>query len=806
MELIKRDVVYAFRTLARRPGFAAVALLTIALGIGINTAIFSIINAVLLRPLPFRDPDRIVSLFTVLKEQGGERDIFSPPNFLDLQARTRSLDSASALLEFGFDLTNPQSEPEAIPAARVSSEFFRVLGVKPFLGRTFSKDEDRPGNERVVVLSYRFWREHFGSNPGIVGHTISLNEKPYTVLGVMPAQFQLPQTAKLWAPIAFSDEQKTYRGNTTIEAIGRLKPDISLDQAKADLHTVASALEKEYPQYNRAKDITAIPLHEFLVGDTRPVLLMLGAAVGFVLLIACGNLANLLIANASTRTREFAVRTALGASRSRLLRQLMTESLTLSLIGGVIGTLLSLWVLPTLKSMAPAQLPRIAEIGLDWRVLLFTFGISVLTGLLFGLAPALGFSRTNLQQDLKDGQRGTGAGMPKRRFGNAMIVAEVSLVLVLLTGAGLMIRSFLKLTSVNPGFKTDNVQTFELNLPPARYEETEKRLFFIQALTSRIQSLPGVRSVDIVAPAPFTAETTVIDVSYRVKGVPVATGQYDDAFFTRVTANYFKDMQIPLLAGRPFSANDSANAPQVCIVSESFARKHWPRQNAVGRQILIGQSSPLTLDVIGVVKDVKHLTLNNQIQPEIYMHFMQRPSINFLSVLVQTEGNSSPLTAAIKKQVWTIDKNLPVRYRFKMEDLINRSIAPSRISTFLISAFAAVALLLAVIGLYGLIAYSVTVRTKEIGIRVALGAKRNDILKLIVRNGMLLAAVGLMIGLVASFLLSRFISSLLFEVRPNDPLVYVWVSGVLLVTALIACYLPARRAAKLDAISALRYQ
>ena len=802
---MKKDLRHAIRLFRNRPAFTIIAILTIALGIGINTAIFSIVNGVLLRPLPFPDPDRLCAIFTVLR--GSDLDIFSPTNFLDVEAQNATFESVAVFTAQSYDFS-AGTEPQAIPGAKVSADFFRVLGVQPVLGRTFTKKEDMPGNDRVVVLSHAVWKERFNTDPQIIGRNVTVNSAPYTVIGVLPAHAEYPEDARIWTPIAFTEEEKTYRGSIYLEMIGRLKPGVGLESAKQELKLIASHLESDYPQTNRGMSMTAVALAEALVGDVRLALLVLAAAVGFVLLIACANLANLLVANASTRMREFAVRSALGASRARLLRQLLTESLLLSVTGGLFGALFAFWSLPGMRALSPEQLPRIQEITMDWQVLLFTLLISVITGVLFGLAPAFGFSRPDLQSSLKEGSRSAGVGPQSRRLGNALIVTEVGLVLVLLTGAGLMIRSFSKLTSVNPGFNPANLLSFQLTLPESRYPERAHRLAFVSELTESLKGKPGTESVAIVSPSPFSGAPEVHDVKFRLEAKPAPdAGEYPVADITRVTPGYFQTMGIPLIRGRDFTNQDSGeDSVRVMIISQALAKSFFATEDPIGQKIILGRNNanPAIFQIVGIAGDIKHISLNAAIRPEVYISYLQLPSPDF-AVITRTQ-QSNDFLSTLKSHMASIDRNLAVRFLSPLQNLVGQSTAPARASMILISGFAALALLLAVIGLYGLIAFSASQRTREIGIRVALGARRQNILTLILRKGMLLTFLGTAIGIFLSLGLTRLLGSMLFQVSPTDLSVFTGVSLLLLATAFIACYIPARRASRIDPIVALRYE
>ncbi len=801
MDALKKDLRHAIRLLLNRPAFTVIALITIALGIGINTTIFSIVNGVLLRPLPFPNHERLTAIFTLLR--GTDLDIFSPANFLDVQKKNTSFETVAVFTTMAYDLSTGQ-EPQALSAAEVTADFFRVLGIQPFLGRTFTQQDDTPGNDRVVVLSHSLWKENFNQDREIIGRTIQVNATSYTVIGVLPEGAAYPEDTRIWAPIAFSAEEKTFRGAIYLEMIGRLKPSISIESAKQELQTIARHLENDFTQSNRGIGMTTMPLIEALVGNVRIALLVVAGAVGFVLLIACANLANLLVASASTRIQEFAVRSALGASRGRLLRQLLTESVLLSVTGGLFGAVFAFWSLPVMRTWSPTQLPRIQEISMDWRVMFFTFLASILTGVLFGMAPAFAFSRPE-QTALKEGTRTVGAGPQGRRLGNVLIIVEVGSVLVLLTGAGLMVRSFTELRSVNPGFNPRNLISFQLTLPQARYDERASKLDFAERLLNRTGKIPGVTSISIVSPSPFGAEVEVNDTGFRIHGRPEpAPGEYPIADITRISPGYFQTMGIPLIRGRAFHAQDREESVRVMIINAFLAKSFFADQNPVGQKIILGRRNPLTFEIVGIVGDVKHISLNAAVRPELYVPYFQLPSFNF-AVITRTL-DPKLFGSNVKSRVWSIDRNLPLRFLFPVEDLIGRSMAPTRASMFLISGFAILALLLAVIGLYGLLAYSVSLRTREIGIRVALGAQPVSIFNLILRKGMLLTATGVLIGVFASMALTRFLTSLLFQVSPTDPVVFVWVSLLLFATAFVACFIPARKASRVDPLSALRYE
>ena len=802
--MLMSDLRYGLRTLLKNPAFAGVAVLTLALGIGANTVIFSVVKAVILSPLPFGEPERIVGVFTINRAQAGELDVFSPANFSDVAEQSRALEAVAAWRYWGFDVSG-ESEPERLTAGRVSPAFFRALGVSPILGRVFLPEDDATGTEHVVVLGHGLWQKRFGGDPAICGRTIQLNGESHLVLGVMPRGFEFPAGAEIWAPLGLNESQRQQRGSVFLEVLARLGQGITLEAAQSEMGTIASRLEKDYPGPNTSLGMTLIPLHDQIVGSVRPALLVLSAAVTFVLLVGCANLANLLLASASARQREFAVRAALGASRGRLIRQLLTESVLLSLIGGGLGVLISLWGLSALAAFGPGNVPRLGEVSLDAGVLIFTLLLSVVTGVLFGLAPALGASRSDLQGALKAGARTAGTDLGRSRLRATLVIAEVALVLVLLASAGLMMKSFLRLRSVDPGFNPDRLMSLQFFLPQPRYPQDQSKIAFESRLLEKIRSLPGVVGAATASPAPIGAIPMRFENEFRIAGRPEPEpGSMPVARYNRVGPGYFRTLGVPLLRGREFAPSDDAGAPAVAIISELTARRHWPDEDPLGRRIIIGERQPITMEIVGVVGDVKQISLDDTGRPTIYVPFSQRPS-NSLNVMIRTSGPPADLAGAIKQQLWAVDRDIPADYLETAESLISRSLAQPRFTMVLLACFAGMALVLAMVGIFGVIAYSVTQRTQEIGVRMALGANRGDVLRMVLGHGMGLTAIGVALGLAGSAALTRYLSSLLFQVSATDPMTFGWVTLLLVAVALFASWIPARRATRVDPMVALRH-
>ncbi|HKP11016.1 MAG TPA: ABC transporter permease [Blastocatellia bacterium] len=800
-EQFAQDLRFGARMLAKRPGFALVAILTLALGIGANTAIFTVIYGVLLRPLPFNDPDRVVWMWGAVRDRGNRASV-SPLDFLDYRARSQSFEefAASISIPISFTLTG-SGEPERLSGAAVTTNYFAALGAKPMLGRSFVSDEEQAGRDRAVILSHSLWQRRFGADPQIVDRTITLDGQSFTVVGVMPPAIRFPFDADLWRPISFdANPEMRQRKAHFLRPIGRLRADVTLDRAQAEIDTIARQLEEQYPDTNTKWTMLLVPLQERIVGDIRPTLWILLGAVAFVLLIACSNVANLLLARSAARHREMAIRLALGASRWRIVRQMLTESLLLSLAGGVLGVLLALWGVGVLVSFSDASIPRAAEIGVNAPVLAFTLIISLITGTLFGLVPALGASRPDLHDALKEGTRSVGSA--RNRLRSFLVVVECTLAVVLLIGAGLLIKSFVRLQQVSPGFEAERVLTMRLDLPPTRYATPQQAASFFQRLQQSVAALPGVEAVGMISELPLSGQPN--DGPFAIEGRPPdAPDQRPLADFRRVNHEYFRALGIPLLRGRPFTEQESQQSANVVIVSERLAEQYFPDEEAVGKHLRLDFMSKAPYEIIGVVGDVRHRALAFDVYPAMYLPTLSLPRTN---LVVRAAGDPASLAIAVRKEVTAIDPQQPVAAVKTMGQWVSESVAQPRFRTLLLGIFAAVALLLSVIGIYGVMSYVVAQRTREVGIRMALGARPRDVLKLVVGQGMRLALAGVAIGVVAAYALTRLLETLLYEVSATDPATFAAIALLLTGVALLACYMPARRAAKVDPTVALRYE
>ena len=815
MENLWQDIRYGVRMLLKSPSFSIVATVALALGIGANTAIFSVVNAVLLRPLPFPKSEELMSVWETDYQRGLEQGSYSYPNFFDLRAQNHVFEKLAAYHTNDFILTG-RGEPARLLGAVGNADLLTLLGTAPALGRGFLPDEDKPGDSsRVVVLSHQLFQNRFGADPGVLNQSITLDGNSYTIVGVMPRGFQFPiqnDPVELWTTIAGDAEGKSpmteARGAHFLFIIGRLKPGVTIAQAQAEATTIGSRLEQQYPDTNTHKNIRIQPALNALVADVRPALLVLLGAVAFVLLIACANVANLLLARAMSRHKEMAIRAALGASRLRVVRQLLTESVLLSLTGGALGLLLAVWWTDLLVSLGKNDIPRAMQIGLDRRVLLFTFGVSLLTGMVFGMVPALQATRSQLSEALKEGGRGSGEGA-RRNFTRALlVVGELAFAVMLLVGAGLLIQSLWRLRHVRPGLDPTNILTFSVAVPEARYP-TDKQAEFFQNLKARIQALPGVQATSAILPLPLSGDR--FSISFEIDGRPVAKKDQPSADFFNVAPGYFRSMGIPLLKGRDFTDRDQHKAPQVIIVSEAFARQHFPNEDPIGKRIKPGisvydEEKPFR-EIVGVASDIRNRNLNTEPKPAYYVPQTQMPFTQ-MTVVVKTTGDPRALLSAVTKEVAALDKDVPMFGVKTMEEYLSASVAAPRFNTTLLSIFAAVALILTIVGLYGVMSYSVAQRTNEIGIRMALGAQTRDVLRLIVGQGLQLVLVGLGLGLAGAlaltWLLQSLLQSLLFGVTTKDPLTLVAVAVLLVLVALVACYIPARRATKVDPMEALR--
>ncbi len=805
MRTLLQDLRYGARMLLKSPGFTVVAIIALALGIGANTAIFSVINAVLLRPLAYPKADEIVYFTGVNTAKGISRSNISAPDYVDWTKQTKVFAQMAAFVTGGAILTGT-NEPERVPRAVVTASFFNVLGVQPVLGRAFLAEEDQPNSQQVAVLSYGLWKRRFGSDANIIGNKITVSGRIMTVVGVMPAGYEFPEQTQIWTSLRLdaSDEK---RDNRSYEAIGRIKPDVSLEQAQAQISTINAQLAKSYEETNNGWDIKLVRLHERLVGDVRPSLLALLGAVAFVLLIACANVANLLLARASARQKEMAVRTALGASRLRVVRQLLTESVLLSLMGGTLGLLLSVWLTDLLIALSPADTPRFSEINLDYRVLGFTMIVSCLTGVLFGLAPALQASKIDLNEALKEGGRGMSESHRRNRLRSLLVVSEIALSLMLLVGAGLLIKSFQHLRDVKPGFTPEHVLTMIVPLPYAKYHEPQQRADFYRQLVERVKALPGVASAGMVLNLPLNGGGFSVWRSFIREGHPMTTEESANASYLVTTPDYFRTMEIPLLAGRNFNDRDTENSPMVVIISETMARRYFgSKEDSIGKRITIWRDEKFPREIVGVVGDTKPSTLDADAAAQTYVAYTQDATWNSMALAVRTNGEPTLMTAAVRHEVLAIDKDQPIYNIKTMEDVVINSVGSRRVSVLLFSVFASIALVLAALGIYGVMAYSVAQRTHEIGVRLALGAQVSDILRLVIRQGMTLALIGVGAGLVGALFLTRVMRSLLFGVSATDPFIFALVAVLFGIVALAACYIPARRATKVDPMIALRYE
>jgi putative ABC transport system permease protein len=814
------DIRYGLRQLWKHPAFTIVAVLTLALGIGANTAIFSVVNAVLLKPLPFPAPDQLIAVGMTDTRQKGQTELnsLSYPDFFDFRDQNRTFASSAVYRDRSFALTSEEGAT-SLRGVKVSAEFFDVLGIKPKIGRAFARDDEQggggPGGFKVII-SDDFWKKHFGGEANVLGRTIMLDRRQHAVIGVMPAGFQFPiQTEPLDFYVTIAEEAANpdgskpmtqQRGSHSLQAIARLKPGVTIEQAQSGLESIAAALEKQYPDSNTNFGVATKPLREDMIGDVRTALYILFGAVLCVLLIANANVANLLLARASARGKEIALRAAMGASRARIIRQLLTESLLLSGLGGGLGLLIAQWGTEALIKTVPQNIPRISTIQLDASVLGFTLLVSLATGVIFGLVPAWQASHVDLNSSLKAGTRTGGGGEGKGRVRNALIIAEVALALVLLISAGLLIQSFARLGRVQPGLRTERLLTARVALPDVAYPKNENVIAFFDQFLPRIRALPGVESASTIVPLPLSGSNMV--TSFDIEERPLPEGQRPGAPVRMIATDYFKTMGIPVKQGRVFDERDRFESAPVVIVNERFANKYFPGQNVVGKRILPGFSADDTGDkmreIVGVVGNVKHLSLRNEDSPEMYLPQTQIP-FNVVSLVIRTNvSNPSALTTSLRKELAAPDSTIPLTSVRVFDEYISRSLARARFNTLLLSIFAGTALLLTAIGIYGVMAYSVSRRTNEIGIRIALGAGKNSIFRLVVGQAMALVGISLIVGLVGAFAATRILNSLLFGVGASDPVTFVAIVLLVSAVAFIAAWLPARRATRVDPIIALR--
>jgi predicted permease len=815
LETLLQDLRYGFRMLLKNPGFTAVAAITLALGVGANSAIFSVVNGVLLKPLPYKEPERLVRVFETCP--AFPKFPTSPANFLDYREQNQVLDDYAVFYRSDLQLAEGD-RPERLTAMLVSEGFFRLLGFEPILGRAFLPNEEQAANGHSVVLSNRIWQSRFESDPQIIGKSLRLNGELFTVIGVMPPGLQhvggdyhsLPhgENVDLWWPMPL-DRMRNRRGSHYLNAIGRLKPGITREQAEAQMNEIAVRLEQQYPNSNKDWRIKLITLREEIVGQAQPMLLIVLGAVGFVLLIACVNVANLLLARATAREKEIAVRAALGASRWRITRQILTESVLIAFLGGVLGLMLGIWGVRGLIALSPDKLPRVQMISIDGRMFAFTLGVALLTGLISGLIPALNISKANLNEVLKDNSRGASGGLRHRRLRGLLAVAEVSLAFVLLIGAGLLMRSFINLQQVEPGFNPHQVLTASIDLSSQRYAGSADRremATFFQRLLERIHTLPGVRVAGASTDLPWTGYDE--NTSFIIERRPLSEDDEPHARYHSVTPDYFRAIGVPLLAGRFLTEHDNADAPRTLLINQSMARRYWPDEEALGKRLAFSfRDTPTEKDwvtIVGIVGDVKDTASASEAEPAFYWPLAQNVWQGEMFLAIRADADPLTLVEPLRREVLALDKDLAIADLSTLEQIAGGAINGPRFTFLLVGVFAAVALALATVGIYGVMSYSVSQRSHEIGLRIALGAQQSDVLKLVLKQGVILALTGAGIGAGSALALTRVMASLLFEVSSTDPLTFILISLLLTGVSLLACYIPAQRAMKLDPMIALR--
>lgn len=810
MTTLIQDIRYTIRTLLKSPGFTAVAMLTLMLGIGVNTAIFSVVNAVLLRTLPFRDPDRLVMVWEDSSKNGFPHDTPAAGSYSDWKAQTQIFEDMAAVAWRVVNLTG-DGEPEKLEGERATHNLFSVLGVQPAVGRVFTADEDKPGSS-VVLISYGLWKRRFGADPKLIGRTILLDGEKKTVIGVTPSGFSFPPSdftsdvgIDVWMPAGFTARQLANRGSHYLEVVGRLRSGVTVDQANAGLKLLYRKVTAQYPDEAAYVDgFVAEPLQVSYTRDVRRGLVVLLVAVGFILLIACANIANLMLSRAAGRSREFAVRTALGAKRGRVIRQLMTESLLLAGAGGVLGLLLSQWCFVFLKNLVPPDLSQTVHLDFDWRVLGFATLISVASSVFFGLAPAVQATRLDLNEILKEGARG-GVGSRRRGLRNALVVSEVALSLMLLIGATLLIRSFANLRGFDPGFRADHVLSMRLNIAQTKYGDFHKRSEFLDRILERVRALPGVKGAAFTSALPLTWKGGTN--GFAVEGRPVQRGENLDAADRVVSAGYFEAMGIQMVRGRPFDARDGENSMPVSVINSTMARQFWPNQDPIGNRFKFDARGPW-ITIVGVSHDVHQMGLNVPVKAEMYFPYWQAKD-NWMvprDLVVRTSGDPMSLAGTVRRAVWQIDNDQPISNVQTLDHLLDEEVSQRRVQVTLLGAFFALALVLACVGIYGVLSYAVAARIQEIGVRVALGAASRDIRRAVIGQGLALAGLGMAIGVAGGAIATRLLSSLLFGVSASDPWAYLGAAAAFSLVTLLASYVPAHRASRVDPIVALRYE
>ncbi len=813
METLIQDLRFAIRSLIKRPGFTSIAVVTLALGIGANTAIFSVVNATLLRPLPFKDPERIVMAWGYIPKFAHQGDKFptSAGNYLGLVKQTQTFDQLAAFRQWSWQLTHT-GDPEQLQGVRVSANFFEALGASPLFGHTFTAEQDQEGASPVAIISHRMWQKEFGGDQSLAGQSLMLNGRRVSIVGVMPRDFEFPGGANMipglqfatkndiWMPLAMDAQERNNQGSLNLAMIGRLKAGVTIPQAENELRSI----EKSLPLGTVNYTINLVPLQKQMVGTIQRLLLVILATVTFVLLIACANVANLLLARASARRKEMAIRGALGAGRWRIVRQLLTESVLLSSVGGLFGFVFAVWGTPLLVSFIPEKVPRIHEINVDARVFAFALLISVATGVVFGLAPAIHAARVDLNESLKESARGSTGGWRQNRLRGFLIVSEVSLAVVLMTGAALLTKSFIRLIDVNPGFDPSHTLTMELLLPtvpPSKYAKDDEQVAFFQQVLDRLNHSPGVTAAGAVLSLPLTGAEESTDLF--IEGRPTASaGERPSTDYTIVSPDFFRALQIPLRKGRQLSDRDNKDAPGVAIINEALAQRYWPNEEPLGQRIRIGFEKNAR-EIVGVVGSIKQSTLSGDARPAMYVPYAQLPA-GSLTIVIRTNGDPMSLATLARTQIRSVDPTIPVTNIRTMDEVFSASVEQQRFSMLLVGLFGGLALALAAIGIYGVIGYSVTQRRQELAVRLALGARARQILQLVLKDGLVLASLGIILGLAGAFALTRLLRSLLFEVQPTDVMTFVSVAVLLILVALLASYIPARRASKVDPLTALR--